>query len=226
MEFNWCEMKIVAVANPAGGVGKTTLAHALAVASIEFGKKILLIDLDPAAGLTFKLGLENPRFSITDFLSGTKSTSENILTTSERFDFIPADSRATSLNNLTPLKDFLVVLPKEYDVVYLDLPATLTPSLSLALEVSDLVLVPVRNTLHAIRGLIQLRTLNVATAIAIGEIADFDISPKIDEVIEISEEINKEAAKCESILSLSKSSSVAESYRSATYSVLEILGLE
>jgi cellulose biosynthesis protein BcsQ len=33
-------MKIVTVANTSGGVGKTTTAHALAVASVEYGKKV------------------------------------------------------------------------------------------------------------------------------------------------------------------------------------------
>jgi len=47
-------MKIIAIASPAGGVGKTTLAHAIAVAASEFGKKTLLIDLDPGSALTFR----------------------------------------------------------------------------------------------------------------------------------------------------------------------------
>jgi cellulose biosynthesis protein BcsQ len=37
-------MKTIAIASPAGGVGKTTFAHAIAVAASEFGKKTLLID--------------------------------------------------------------------------------------------------------------------------------------------------------------------------------------
>ena len=64
-------MKIIAIASSAGGVGKTTLAHAISVAAAEFGKKTLLIDLDPAAALTFRLGFENPRLTITDYLTGT-----------------------------------------------------------------------------------------------------------------------------------------------------------
>jgi cellulose biosynthesis protein BcsQ len=38
--------KIVAIAKVAGGTGKTTTAHALAVACVEYGKKVLLLDLD------------------------------------------------------------------------------------------------------------------------------------------------------------------------------------
>ena len=62
-------MKIVTVANTSGGVGKTTTAHALAVASVEYGKKVLLIDADPSASLTFCCGIENPRVSSMEFLN-------------------------------------------------------------------------------------------------------------------------------------------------------------
>jgi chromosome partitioning protein len=49
---------VIAITNIAGGTFKTTTAHALAVASVEYGKKVLLIDLDPRADLTFTLGFE------------------------------------------------------------------------------------------------------------------------------------------------------------------------
>jgi len=39
------QVKVLAIANPAGGVGKTTLSHCLAVAFAEFGKKTLLPNL-------------------------------------------------------------------------------------------------------------------------------------------------------------------------------------
>ena len=49
---------VIAVANLAGGSYKTTTAHSLSVAVVEYGKKVLLIDLDPRAELTFNLGFE------------------------------------------------------------------------------------------------------------------------------------------------------------------------
>ena len=66
-------MKCIVVANTAGGVGKTTSAHAIAVASVEYGKKVLLIDADPAGTLTFCCGIENPRVTTLEFLSGSFS---------------------------------------------------------------------------------------------------------------------------------------------------------
>src|SRR5580704_9742639 len=50
--------RIFAFANQKGGVGKTTSSAALAAAFAEQGKRVLLVDLDPQAGLTTSLGCD------------------------------------------------------------------------------------------------------------------------------------------------------------------------
>jgi len=222
------QVKTIAIANPAGGVGKTTLAHCLAVAFAEFGKKVLLIDLDPAAPLTFRLGYENPRITITEFISGVKLTEENLVTTPERFDFIASDSRLAANLDEDALSQLLLKLPKDYDLVILDIPSTLTPALGAAIRAADQVLVPVWQSLHSLRGLIQLRKITdkPITVVAIGEVNYEEISPVLDVTILRSDDVESAASSNLSVLTVSKSSEVSESYRSAAYSVLEILGLE
>ena len=222
------QVKVIAIANPAGGVGKTTLSHCLAVAFAEFGKKTLLIDLDPAAQLTFRLGYENPRITITEFISGVKLTEENLVTTSERFDFIASDSRSVANLDESSLSQLLPKLPKDYDLVILDIPSTLTPALGAAISAADQILVPISQSLHSLRGLIQLRKITdkATTAVAVGEINYEDLSPVLDVAILRGDEVEIAASSDLSVLTLSKSSEVSESYRSAAYSVLEILGLE
>jgi cellulose biosynthesis protein BcsQ len=228
MGIGFSQVKVLAIANPAGGVGKTTLSHCLAVAFAEFGKKTLLIDLDPAAQLTFRLGFENPRITITEFISGVKLTEENLVITSERFDFIASDSRLAANLDESALSQLLLKLPKDYDLVILDIPSTLTPALGAAISAADQILVPVSQSLHSLRGLVQLRKITdkPITAVSIGEVNYDELSPVLDVAILRSDEVEIAASSDLSVLTLSKSSEVAESYRSAAYSVLEILGLE
>jgi len=221
-------VKIIAIASPAGGVGKTTLAHAIAVAAAEFGKKTLLIDLDPAGSLTFRLGLENPRLSITDYLTGTSIADETLELTSERFAFIAADSRLTTNLKDDSLVLFLQALAEPFDLVIIDVAPSLTQSLKLALSVADHIFAPVDKSLHSLRGLVQLRamTKTKVTAVRIGEVDNEEIAPVLDVWVIRNSDIDLASRGVLSILTVDKSSEVAESYRSATYSILEILGLE
>ena len=52
------QMQVVAVANQKGGVAKTTTVASLGSALAELGQRVLLVDLDPQACLTFSLGFD------------------------------------------------------------------------------------------------------------------------------------------------------------------------
>ena len=51
-------VRVIAVANQKGGVAKTTTTHALGIAMAENGARILLVDLDPQASLTWACGVD------------------------------------------------------------------------------------------------------------------------------------------------------------------------
>ncbi len=54
-------MQIIALINQKGGVGKTTCAINIGAGLNGLGKRVLLIDLDPQAHLTYSLGTPTAR---------------------------------------------------------------------------------------------------------------------------------------------------------------------
>ena len=225
--------KVVAVANTAGGSAKTTLAHALAVATVEYGKKTLLIDCDPKASLTFRVGREGTRVTLADFLSGTSIRSDDLDSLAERFDFIAADSRVGNGFTGQDMKKLIEKLPKSYDVVIIDTPSDINASLKAALDVADLVIAPYSNRLHHLRGVTQISKLSgdvPMKLLAIGAnskpIQEFSQWEQLDGSCSIAKEIEAAEQTTSSVLTYAKNSTVAGQLRECAYSVLEVLGLD
>jgi cellulose biosynthesis protein BcsQ len=225
--------KVVVVANTAGGSAKTTIAHALSVASVEYGKKTLLIDCDPKASLTFRVGREGARLTLADFLSGTSIRSEDLDSHPERFDFVSADSRVGNGFTGQDVKVFIEKLPKSYDLVIIDTPSDISASLKAALDIADLVIAPYSNTLHHLRGVTQISKLSRGVPIkllAIGvnskAIKEFSQWENLDASCSIAKEIKAAEHTTTSVLTYSKNSTVAVQLRECAYSVLEELGLD
>src|SRR5256885_12838476 len=86
-------MKIVAIANQKGGVGKTTTAVNLGAALAEKSQRILLVDLDPQGNATSSLGMQDfEGETLYDPLLGSAPIAERILPTRlENLFLIPAD---------------------------------------------------------------------------------------------------------------------------------------
>ena len=86
-------MKLIAVANQKGGVGKTTTAVNLSACLATLGWRVLLIDLDPQANATSALGLEGVEgLSLYRALVGETDMADLILPTRlDNLFIIPAD---------------------------------------------------------------------------------------------------------------------------------------
>ena len=74
-------MKKIAFINQKGGVGKTTCTMNIGAGLNSLGKKVLLVDLDPQAHLTYSLGIEAHELENTvyDLLKGTCKAKQTIL---------------------------------------------------------------------------------------------------------------------------------------------------
>src|SRR6184192_1708710 len=161
-------MRIVALANQKGGVGKTTTAVNLGAALAEIGHRILLIDLDPQANATSSLGLEGmDGTSLYEPLLGDGSITEKILPTErDGFFIVPADldlagaevEIARMPNHLTRLAETLKPLQEDqtFDFVLLDCPPSLGILMSNALAAADELLTPIQCEYFALEGLVKI----------------------------------------------------------------------
>ncbi len=84
--------QILAVANQKGGVAKTTTVASLGAALAELGHRVLLVDLDPQACLTFSLGIdpEDLDLSVHHVLTQGKQAADVLIATEDGVDLLPA----------------------------------------------------------------------------------------------------------------------------------------
>lgn len=158
-------MKIIAITNQKGGVGKTTTTVNLSAALAEAGQRILLVDLDPQASATSVLGLkENSSGSIYQALIGERHARELILPTRiPNLSAIPADLDMVGAEiEVARMDEPLVQLRKvlgdireqnAFDFALLDCPPSLGILMSNALAAADEILVPIQCEYYALEGL-------------------------------------------------------------------------
>ncbi|MGZ4664381.1 MAG: ParA family protein [Frankiaceae bacterium] len=158
--------RVLAVANQKGGVAKTTTVASLGVALHELGRRVLLIDLDPQACLTFSLGHDPDRvdLSIHDVLLGRVSPGMAIVPTADGPDLLPstidlAGGEVTLLSRTGrehALRLALEDTVDAYDDILLDCPPSLGVLTINGLTASDGVLVPLQCETLSHRGVGQL----------------------------------------------------------------------
>ena len=160
------DCRTIAVANQKGGVAKTTTVASLAAALAELGQRVLVVDLDPQACLTFSLGLdpESLELSVHDVLLGRVSATMAIQTTSDGTDVLPStiDLAGCEAMLLTrtgreyTLRTALEDVRPSYDVILLDCAPSLGVLTINALTAADEVLVPLQCETLSHRGVGQL----------------------------------------------------------------------
>jgi chromosome partitioning protein len=159
-------MKVVAVVNRKGGVGKTTTADNLAACLAQKGHRILLIDLDPQGGATVQVGLGKRSLETTihQALLGAKTLSEVIHHTEiENVDIAPAnmalDGTKTDMDKKISRETILKRLltnANGYDYTIIDCEPGLTILTLNALVACDEVIIPLQAEYNSLEGTADL----------------------------------------------------------------------
>jgi chromosome partitioning protein len=158
--------RVIAVANQKGGVAKTTTVASLGTAFAELGQRVLLVDLDPQACLTFSLGIdpEDLDLSIHHVLTKGVPATEVMATTEDGVDLLPATielARAeadllTRTGREYVIRTVVEELDDDYDWVLLDCPPSLGVLTVAALTAATGVLIPLQCETLSHRGVGQL----------------------------------------------------------------------
>jgi chromosome partitioning protein len=162
-------MRIIAVANQKGGVGKSTTAVSLGAALAELGRRVLVVDLDPQGNASTGLGIRHEEREVTvyDVLASeapiegaiVPTPIDNLFAIPSTIDLAGAEielvsqfSRELRLRKaIEPLRE-----SRAYDFVFLDCPPSLGLLTVNALAAAEELIVPIQCEYYALEGLGQL----------------------------------------------------------------------
>ncbi len=169
-------MRVIAVANQKGGVGKTTTANNLGTALAAIGKRVLIMDCDAQGNASTGLGVEpvSRRKTSYDVLVGEGTLTEAVIATKvPGLDLVPGDENLAGVETMLhddPKKNFRLkdafdayrMQGAVYDTVLIDCPPSLSAVTINAMVAANAVLVPLQCEFLALEGLSQLlRTVDL-----------------------------------------------------------------
>jgi cellulose biosynthesis protein BcsQ len=159
-------MRILATYNIKGGVGKTTAAVNLGYLAAQDGFRTLLWDLDPQAAATYMFRVRaRVKGGGKALIQGTRSLDDAIKGTDfDNLDILPGDFTYRNMDLLLDdakrptrrLSRLLAPLAKDYDVVVLDCPPSVSLVSENVLHAAGTILVPLIPTTLSVRTLDQL----------------------------------------------------------------------
>lgn len=159
--------RIIAIVNQKGGVGKTTTTINLAAWLAEFGKRVLIVDIDPQGNASSGLGIDyknlnkgiyevliDPNTKATEVIRSYKPNFHVLPSTPDlagaAVDLVEVDNREFKLaENLQEVMDL-------YDYILIDNPPSLGLLTINGLVAAREVLIPVQCEYYALEGLSQL----------------------------------------------------------------------
>jgi chromosome partitioning protein len=155
-------LKIIAVLNQKGGVGKTTTVVNTAAALAATGLKVAVLDLDPQAHLTIHLGVEPENISSGSYRLLTQSTKfedeillvrPNLWLLPANINLVGAESELVSVvGRETILREALASVADKFDYAFIDCPPSLGLLTLNALAAAEEVMIPLQPHFLALQG--------------------------------------------------------------------------
>ena len=161
-------MKILAIGNQKGGVGKTTTAINFAAGLAARHKKVLLLDLDPQANATSGLGAEPSSEGCMYLPLLKKATIDEKIIPSrlKNLSLVPGDmdlagveiELAQETDHLTRLRSLLEEVGKNHDFDYciIDTPPSLGVLMTSAIAAADEIIIPLQCEWFGLEGLAKI----------------------------------------------------------------------
>jgi chromosome partitioning protein len=159
-------MKVFAVANQKGGVGKTSIAVNLTATLAHYGQRALLIDLDPQGNATTGSGIDKNRLekSLYGVLLGEYAVASARVRAQGNYDVLPANRELAGAEieliqierREFRLKEALSQVEADYDYALIDCPPALNMLTVNALTAADAVIIPMQCEYYALEGLSDL----------------------------------------------------------------------
>ena len=152
----------LALANLKGGTGKTTTTLNLGAALSELGYKVLLVDLDPLASLTYSLGISEQRYYAQDlFFKGVPI--ESVMIQHNNLYVVPTNEHLSGMEvglQKDPSGEYLlrkqIKRLRDFDFVLIDCGPSLGSLMTNALTAADHLIVPVQLDVLSMQGLSKI----------------------------------------------------------------------
>lgn len=161
------DVRVIAVTNQKGGVGKTTTAINLSACLASEGKRVLLVDMDPQGNATSGVGIEKAKIGdcVYELLLGQADARalvlegpiENMEVIPSTLDLAAAEIElAAELSRENRLRAGLAPLRDSYDFIIIDCPPALGLLTINSLAAASETLIPIQCEYYALEGLVYL----------------------------------------------------------------------